>query len=159
MNSEVEPITRTITVRSSVEHAFGVFTEQMGTWWPLETHSIAVDQGLQQKATTLRLQAREGGRLEEVLDDGSARGWGGVDVWEPPNRVVYWWKPNDLPTPPTEVEVRFTAEGGGTRVDLEHRGWEGLREVAEQIRPLYASEGGWTLVLGRFADAAERGMG
>jgi uncharacterized protein YndB with AHSA1/START domain len=152
---QVEPITRTVTVQGSDAHAFRVFTEQIGRWWPLETHSIAVDQGLEQRAVTLRLQARQGGRIEEVLDDGSTRGWGGVDVWEPPSRVVFWWKPNDLPTPPTEVEVRFTIEGERTRVDLEHRGWDLLGQVAEEIRPLYASEGGWTMVLGRYADLAD----
>jgi hypothetical protein len=151
----VGPITRTVTVKGSVERAFKVFTEQMGTWWPLETHSIAVDQGLEQRAETLRLDPHEGGRLEEVLEDGSTRGWGGVEVLEPPTRVVLWWKPNDLPTPPTEVEVRFTALGDGTRVDLEHRGWESLGEAAEVIRPLYSSEGGWTLVLRRYANLAD----
>ena len=32
--------------------------------------------------------------------------------------------------PPTEIEVTFTDEGGKTRVDLEHRGWERLGEHA-----------------------------
>jgi uncharacterized protein YndB with AHSA1/START domain len=151
MMGRVEPITRSVTVQGSVEHAFGVFTGQMGAWWPLETHSIAVDRGLGQRAVALKLEAREGGRIEEMLEDGSVLGWGVVDVWEPPDRVILRWKPNDLPTPPTEVEVRFTAEADGTRVDLEHRGWDRLGEAAEQIRPLYASEGGWTMVLGRYA--------
>lgn len=155
MRGQVEPIIRTVRVKGSTERAFRLFTGQMGTWWPLETHSIAVDQGLKQRAETLRVEARQGGRIEEVLDDGSTRGWGGVDVWEPPNRVVFRWKPNDLPTPPTEVEVRFTADGDGTRVDLEHRGWEHLGEVAEEIRPLYSSDGGWTMVLGRYANLAD----
>ena len=150
----MEPITRTLTVRSSVELAFEVFT-RMGTWWPLDTHSIAIDQGLDQRAETLKVEGREGGRIEEVLEDGSTRGWGGIEAWEPPKRVVFWWKPNELPTPPTEVEVRFTAEGEMTRIDLEHRGWERLGEAAADAYPLYSSEGGWTLVLGRYADLVE----
>jgi uncharacterized protein YndB with AHSA1/START domain len=155
MSAPTEPITRTVTVKAPVDRAFLAFTQQMGTWWPLETHSIAVDQGLEQRAETLRVEGREGGRIEEVLEDGSTRGWGAVDVWEPPDRVVFRWKPNDLPTPPTEVEVRFTAEGDGTRVDLEHRGWERLGDVARDIHPLYSSEGGWTMVLGRYAELAD----
>jgi uncharacterized protein YndB with AHSA1/START domain len=151
----VEPITRTVTVRAPPQSAFEVFTDGMGTWWPLETHSIAVDQGLDQKAQTLRLDTREGGRIEEVLEDGTTRDWGRIAVWEPPQRVLYEWKPNDLPTPPTEVEVRFNAEGDGTRVDLEHRGWERLGEAAERIRPLYSSDGGWPMVLGRYADLVD----
>jgi uncharacterized protein YndB with AHSA1/START domain len=155
MSRQVEPIIRTVSVQGPVERAFRVFTEQMGTWWPLETHSIAVDQGLKQRAVTLKVQAREGGQIEEVLDDGSVRRWGAIEVWEPPHRVVLRWKPNDLPTPPTEVEVRFTAVGDGTRVDVDHRGWDRLGEVAERIRPLYSSEGGWTMVLGRYASLAD----
>jgi uncharacterized protein YndB with AHSA1/START domain len=151
----VEPIIRTVTVKGSVERAFRVFTEEMGAWWPLETHSIAVDQGLEQRAETLRVEAHEGGRIEEVLEDRSTRDWGGIDVWQPPHRVVFSWKPNDRPTPPTEVEVRFTAAGNATRVDLEHRGWERLGEVATEIHPLYSSEGGWTMVLGRYANLAD----
>jgi uncharacterized protein YndB with AHSA1/START domain len=113
-------------------------------------------QQLPQKATALRVEARRGGRIEEVLDDGTARDWGGIAAWEPPHRVVYDWKPNDRPTPPTEIEVRFTAQGDGTRVDLEHRGWERLGEVTEEIRPLYASENGWTMVLGRYANLVKK---
>jgi uncharacterized protein YndB with AHSA1/START domain len=155
----VEPITRTVTVQAPPQSAFEVFTERMDTWWPLETHSIAVDQGLEQRAQSIRVETREGGAIEEVLDDGSTRAWGQIAVWEPPSRVVYRWKPNDLPTPPTEVEARFTADGDGTRVDLEHRGWELLGEVAERIRPLYSSEGGWSMVLGRYADLADSEAG
>jgi uncharacterized protein YndB with AHSA1/START domain len=151
-----DPITRSVTVPGSPETAFRLFTEGMGTWWPLETHSIAVDQELPQKATTLRVDARQGGRVEEVLDDGTARDWAGIAAWEPPHRVVYDWKPNDRPAPPTELEVRFTADGARTRVDVEHRGWERLEEVAEEIRPLYASENGWTMVLGRYASLIEK---
>jgi uncharacterized protein YndB with AHSA1/START domain len=151
----MESITRSVTVQGPIERAFRVFTEQMGAWWPLETHSIAVDQGLDQRAETLHVDGREDGRIEEVLEDGSTRSWGGIQAWEPPNRVVLWWKPNELPTPPTEVEVRFTAEGELTRVDVEHRGWERLGEAAADIYPLYSSEGGWTMVLGRYAELVE----
>jgi uncharacterized protein YndB with AHSA1/START domain len=152
-----EPITRTVTVRRPSDRAFHVFTEQMGTWWPLDTHSIAVDQELGQRAQTLKVDTREGGRIQEVLEDGAMLDWGGIVVWEPPVRVVYAWKPNDNPTPPTEVEVRFTPHGDGTLVELEHRGWERLGDWAGRIRPLYASEGGWTMVLGRFRNAADSG--
>jgi uncharacterized protein YndB with AHSA1/START domain len=142
-------------VQCSIDRAFRVFTERMGTWWPLETHSIAVDQELGQKAETLKVDTREGGRIEEVLEDGSTRAWGDVVAWEPPHRVVFAWKPNDRPTPSTEVEVRFSPESDETLVELEHRGWDRLGDVSDEIRPLYESEGGWTMVLGRYRNAAE----
>jgi hypothetical protein len=49
---------------------------------------------------------------------------------------------------PTEVEVRFVAEDGGTRVELEHRHWERLGASAGSTRENY--ESGWEMVLGRF---------
>jgi uncharacterized protein YndB with AHSA1/START domain len=153
--SSSEPIRRRVTVNAPVGRSFRVFTEGMAAWWPLDTHSIAVDQELPQRAVDLRVGGRKGGRIEEVLDDGSTRDWGEIAAWEPPRRVVYAWKPNDRPTPPTEVAVRFAEDGGLTRVDLEHRGWDLLGPVAQEIRPLYAAENGWTMVLERFRRVAE----
>jgi uncharacterized protein YndB with AHSA1/START domain len=117
-----------------------------------------LDRGRSRARTTsgdLEVDAREGGRLQEVLQDGSTRDWGKIVVWQPPHRVVYSWKPNDNPTPPTEVEVRFIPRGDWTLVELEHRGWQHLGDWAPRVRPLYASEGGWTMVLGRFRVAAD----
>jgi uncharacterized protein YndB with AHSA1/START domain len=151
----MEPIRRSLKVRAPVETAFRVFTEGMGTWWPLGTHSISVDQELDQKAVDVKVDAREGGRLEEVLDDGSTRDWGEIVAWDPPRRVTIAWKPNDRPTPPTEIDVSFTSDGETTQVELEHRGWERLGQVADQVRPLYASEGGWTMTLDLYRRKAE----
>jgi hypothetical protein len=47
----------------------------------------------------------------------------------------------------TEVEVRFSDEGGRTRVDLEHRGFENVAGGAE-MRAGY--DPGWDAVLARF---------
>ena len=153
--SAIEPIRKRMTVACPPDRAFEVFTTGMGIWWPLDTHSIAVDQELDQRAMDLTVEPRAGGLVEEVLDDGSRRRWAEILLWDPPRRVVYRWKPNDLPTPPTEIEVRFDGDGGTTVIELEHRGWDGLGSYAEQLHPLYASEGGWTMVLGRYRDAAE----
>jgi hypothetical protein len=55
--------------------------------------------------------------------------------------------------PPTEVEVQFVAVGAGTRVELEHRGFEAYGdERGPEVRDSYA--GGWPAVLGRFAARA-----
>ena len=64
------------------------------------------------------------------------------------------WKPNRTALPPTEVEVQFIEQDDGqTRVDLEHRGWERLGELANTGRGEYA--GGWNLASEeRFAAAA-----
>ena len=53
--------------------------------------------------------------------------------------------------PPTELEVRFLPEDGGTRVELEHSGWERYAEGAQESFSSYNE--GWDFVLGRYVDA------
>jgi uncharacterized protein YndB with AHSA1/START domain len=143
-------VRRSVTVNRPVEDAFRLFTEGISTWWPLDSHSIGKE-GVDPEAAVL--EGREGGRLYERMADGDTSHWGTVLVWEPPTRVVISWelKPQ---RPATEVEVRFSAAGDATRVDLEHRGWERLGAEAEDARAGYHS--GWEFVLGRYADAASR---
>ena len=116
-------VRRSVRVARPQEDAFRVFTEEIAAWWPLDTHSIGKDG---RPAETAVLEGREGGRFYERTGSGTEL-WGTVLVWEPPSRVVISWElvPG---RPPTEVEVRFSAEGEGTRVELEHRGFERLGE-------------------------------
>jgi uncharacterized protein YndB with AHSA1/START domain len=140
-------------VNRSPADAFRLFTRDMGTWWPLGVHSLAVDEHEGRVQTeTLTFQEREGGRIVERMSDGTEGTWGTVLVWEPPSRVVLAWKPNTNEHPPTELEVRFTPEGAGTLVELEHRGWERLGESADASRASYGE--GWGSVLSMFAAAA-----
>lgn len=143
-------VRRSVTVARRREDAFRVFTEEIGTWWPVETHSIGKEG---RPAETAELEGREGGRFYERTGEGTEH-WGTVLVWEPPERIVISWelKPE---RPPTEVEVRFTAEGDVTRVDLEHRGFERLGEQAAEVAAGY--HGGWATVLGQYAALANSG--
>jgi hypothetical protein len=54
----------------------------------------------------------------------------------------------------TEVEVRFSAEGASTRVDLEHRLLHYYGEKAAQMRGIFDSEQGWQGLLDAFAARA-----
>lgn len=158
--TETAPIVRSITVRCDVERAFRVFTELIHTWWPLDTHARAVydlaDRGL--KAESCAIEPRQGGRVYEVLSDGGEADWGRVLVWEPPRRLVLDWRPNDRPPErSTEVEVRFSPTDEGTRVELEHRGWERLGEEAAEARRGYVE--GWPVTFDRlFGEAADRSV-
>jgi uncharacterized protein YndB with AHSA1/START domain len=140
----VQPVRRAVTVSKSVEEAFRLFTKEISTWWPFPSHSIGGDD------TVAAVFSPERGRLYEVHSDGSEHDWADILVWEPPNRFVLAWHPN--PERRTEVEVQFVPSGEGTRVELEHRGWERLGEVAHQARANYVT--GWTLILGLYEDAA-----
>ena len=137
-------IRKSLTVAAPIERAFEVFTERIGTWWPLDSHSIGGE-----KATSAVVEGRVGGGVYEVMDDGATAPWATVLAWEPPHRLVLSWHVNPG-VPATEVEVRFSKEGDGTRVELEHRGWDALGEKGVGMSSGY--DEGWELVLGRYVE-------
>jgi uncharacterized protein YndB with AHSA1/START domain len=151
MNTQAEELTirKSITVECSPEHAFETYTARIGSWWPLETHSIGGMGG--DRLAEAFFEPGVGGRLYERMSSGEEREWARVLVWEPPRRFVINWHVNP-DNPSTEVEVTFTPEGDGTRVEVEHRGWERYGERAAEAFSDYNS--GWEPVLARFVEAA-----
>ena len=152
------PIRHSVTVGRTLDQAFQLFTDRMGTWWPLDQYSRAVNEfgaeGV--TATELEFQARMGGSILEHLSNGTVLPWGEVIGWDPPDRVVMAWRPHSLPEAPTELEVTFTARGEGTLVEIEHRGWERLSpEFRATLYPIYVR--GWVTTLERFAEVADQG--
>jgi uncharacterized protein YndB with AHSA1/START domain len=153
---ETSPIRQTVTVRSDPGRAFNVFTEQMGTWWPVESYSRAVSEFEHEdvEVAELEFQARMGGSILEHLSDGRILPWAEVIAWHPPHRVLLAWRPHSRPEPPTEIEVTFAARDGGTLVELEHRGWWRLSEdFRDELYEIYAH--GWVTTIERFAAAAD----
>ena len=145
----IAPVKVSVTVSRPPEVVFRAFTEEMSAWWPVETHSFAASilKG-KVRATAVILEGRVGGRIYERMSDGREADWGVVLAWEPPSRVLFSWKPNLRPDPHTEVEVRFVPDGSGTRVELEHRGWDRLGKAGVEWRKEY--ETGWRGVLRAF---------
>lgn len=141
------PVLRAALVRCDVEEAFAAFTDRIGAWWPLPTHGL-----LGERAGGV---AFADGRLVERSVDGEEVVWGEVLAWEPPHRLVVSWHPGRDADDASEVEVRFAADGDGTRVELEHRGWERFGEDAMRRRRGYVGPGAWGAVLEHFADVAE----
>jgi uncharacterized protein YndB with AHSA1/START domain len=148
-------VRKTVMVNARVEHAFRVFTEEHGRWWPRDTHHIG-----KVAAATVVIEPFVGGRWYERGVDGTECLWGSVLAWEPPRRLVLAWQITadwryDL-TLQTEVEVTFITEGSGrTRLELVHRHLDRYRDQAGMMRSIFDSEGGWTGILVRFAAAAE----
>lgn len=142
----IAPITKTVLVQCDVETAFRVFTAEIGAWWPTETHSIA-----EEHVRELVFEQREGGELYEVSAQGVRSHWAWVRAWEPPDRLVLDWHVNPEAPAATEIEVRFSPQGGGTAVHLEHRHWERLGAAGQERRDGY--ETGWEPVLARFVEA------
>jgi len=102
------------------------------------------------QAKEVYLEAVAGGRFYERYADGQEFEVGRVLLCEPPNRIVFTW--HGRWSAPTEVEVRFLAQGPVTRVDLEHRGWERLGEPGQRFRSEFMN--GWPTVLGQYRRAA-----
>jgi uncharacterized protein YndB with AHSA1/START domain len=148
------PVRKSIFVDAPPERAFEVFASGIGRWWP-KTHKTG-----QADLERPVIEPRAGGRWYELGVDGSECEVGKVDVWDPPARLVLIWQltaefkfdPNLV----TEVEVQFTPEGSGTRVDLEHRNLERLGETAEALRQAIDAPGGWSGLLALFAEEAAR---
>jgi uncharacterized protein YndB with AHSA1/START domain len=148
------PVRKSIFVDAPQERAFEVFTNGIGRWWP-KSHKIG-----QADLERPVLEPKSGGRWYELGVDGSQCEVGKVLLWEPPARLILIWQltaefkfdPNLV----TEVDVSFTPEGSGTRVDLEHRNLERLGESAEALREAIDAPGGWGGLLQLFAEAATR---
>ncbi|MGW8568377.1 SRPBCC domain-containing protein [Isoptericola sp. NPDC055881] len=134
---------KTVTVSPGPEAAFRAFTDDMGRWWPLATHSVG-----RAEAGDVVVEPGIDGRVVETLPDGSAAVWGTVTAWDPPRRVAFTWHPGTPESQATRVEVSFRAAGSGTEVELVHSGW-GRRTDGEQARGAY--DAGWEPVLDRFA--------
>lgn len=141
----IEPVVKTITVPWSPERAFARFTEEIGSWWPLETHSVG-----RSKAVACAFEPRRGGRLYETSEDGSEHVWGNVTVWEPPRRVAFTWHPGRDPETKQVVDVTFEPAGDGARVRLVHAGWERLGDEARRTRDAYVP--GWNHVLEQYSE-------
>lgn len=157
--AQVEPIRHAVVVRSDPIRAFTVFTEQMGTWWPVNSYSRAVSEFEHEDVGVVKLefQARMGGLILEHMSDGRVLPWAEVVAWEPPHRVLMAWRPHSSPEPPTELEVKFAARDGATQVELEHRGWGRLSEgFREGLYELYVR--GWPTTLESFVAVADQAL-
>ena len=118
-------VEKSVTVSVPVERAFEVFTEEIGTWWPLRTHAVDTEQ-----SETVVMEGRVGGRLFERTPSGEEHVWGTLVAWEPPSRVIYSWHPGRGEETAQEVEVTSRPEGDGTRVDIRHYGLGEARRPA-----------------------------
>jgi uncharacterized protein YndB with AHSA1/START domain len=145
-----------IEVDVSPEHAFRVFTEDIGTWWDDDKHILRAP------LAEMIFEPRVGGHIIDRGTDGSECRWATILAYEPPVRVCFSWNINlqwQLETDPartSEVEITFTPlSPDRTRVVLTHRhldrhgdGWEGMRDAVGS---------GWSLE--GFAKAATSGTG
>jgi uncharacterized protein YndB with AHSA1/START domain len=156
-NVDPNSLRKVAMVQAPPAVAWRVFTEQMGTWWPLAVYKIG-----KANAVDAVIEPRVGGRWYERGDDGSTCQWGSVLLWEPPTRLVLSWDINANwqydPDLKTEIEVRFIAEGeSATRVELEHRKLDRYGARRDEMRRIFDTEGDWGRLLAMFAARAAEG--
>ena len=132
----IEVVRKSVTVDCAVEEAFRVFTAEATSWWPVASHSLYGD-----TVKDVVFEEREGGEVYELTEGGEKGHWATVLAWEVSASVIG-----------TEVEVQFLPEEDGTRVELEHRGWEHVAQDAPAKRDDYAD--GWDFVLSTYVERA-----
>ena len=143
----IEVVRKTVTVDCTVEEAFRVFTADALSWWPVDTHSIHQSRQRDRVRAARRRRGLRGGGVRRAwpLGDGAR-----VGAAEPPRpRLEH---PRARPGDATEVEVRFLPDGDGTRVELEHRGWENVERESVEKRENYDS--GWDVSARRSTSTA-----
>jgi Activator of Hsp90 ATPase homolog 1-like protein len=136
----IEPIRVSFTVACSPEHAFDTWTERATSWWPPE-HTVSHERGAR-----IVFEPRVGGRIFERTESGHEIEWGQIVEWDRPRRLRYLWHIATELHNATDVEIVFLAvSDASTRIEIEHGGWDRLRNFGQHWRK--ANVGGWDGVL------------
>ena len=134
-------VSATVEVALPPAEAFRVFTEEIGSWYLVDEHTVMDHE----RTVDIRFEPYVGGRLMDVYDatTGEGREMGRITAWEPGRRVGF------TDTRETETEVRFEPAGGGSAVTIEQRGLDRLPpDQADHVRRY-----GWRLLLRWFTAA------
>jgi uncharacterized protein YndB with AHSA1/START domain len=137
----VDPVRVETVVAVPPERAWEVFTAELGSWWPAETHSVAAYEN--RRPERVVVEPGVGGDIYEQSGD-ERHSWATILVWDPPSLLRLEWHVNPE-NPATEVTVTFTAEEGGTRVRLVHEGWDAYPD-GDGTRDGYGGDEGWGTV-------------
>jgi uncharacterized protein YndB with AHSA1/START domain len=134
-------IHKSIRVECSPQTSFRVFCTEISAWWP---------GGFGGKDSKVSMETRVGGRFFERRADGTEYVIGLVSAYQPPEVVAFSWRAPSWEFT-TQVEVRFIADGGGTRIELEHSGFE--QDEKGEARKSY--DGGWAMILEQYKTRAD----
>jgi uncharacterized protein YndB with AHSA1/START domain len=106
-------IIKSVTLPLPLAEAFALFTEKIDDWWPADRRHAA--------DAASRIMLLESGRFYERTGNLREVELGKVRVWDCPNRLLLDFFVATGPDRPTEVEITFTAQPGGTQVTVLHR--------------------------------------
>jgi uncharacterized protein YndB with AHSA1/START domain len=126
--------------------AFELFTQRISEWWPPDRRHT--------KDPTSEIFLLRSGRFYERARDGHEVELGCVRSWELPRRILLDFFIATGPDKPTEVEITFVAQEGGTRVTVTHRPKPESEGLWADRAPRYAQS--WDSVLAALARAAAK---
>lgn len=141
----------TVDVQVAPERAFGIWTEQVGLWWP-RGYSVSRTPGAR-----FSYEQRQGGRLLERVPEGPEIVWARTVVYAAPTRLVYAFVPGGSGDYTSHVELTFEAHNGGTRVTAKHGlgqftpdRWKSMQgrfqEVWDKLLPAYRAHANTTTI-------------
>ena len=102
---------------------------------------------------TVRSSRASAGASSNARQTGDETPWGTVLAYEPPHRLAFSWIGSAPAEQAQPVEIRFTAEERGTRVELTHSRWEKLGDAATSLRERY-ERGSGTVFEHHFVESA-----
>jgi Activator of Hsp90 ATPase homolog 1-like protein len=110
-----------LRVAATPEHAFEVFTREIGLWWrPNELFKFTPG-----SPGVLAFEPRLGGAFTETLPNDETFEIGRITAWEPGACLAFSWRQAAFPSGQlTHVKVIFELLNGETRVTVEHEGWD-----------------------------------
>jgi len=139
----IEPIVKELLISVDAKRAFEVFTQDIGRWWPLASHSISASAG--KTARGVSMTPGVGGSIVEIMHAGTKATWGVITQWEAGVSLAFTWHLRRPEAEQTHVRVEFSQQGTGTKVRLVHSGWEAQGDDGASNRDQYNS--GWDYVL------------
>lgn len=137
-------ISKSVHLPLSLEQAFELFTNEISLWWPADRRHL--------NDPNSQLFLQENARFYERANSGTELELGRVRVWHRPHRIVLDFFMGTDAAHPTEVEIRFVAENGGTRVSVEHRPLASSADVWGKRATIFGRS--WDSVLSSLCEAA-----
>jgi activator of Hsp90 ATPase-like protein len=137
-------IVKSVVLPLAPNAAFELFTQKIGEWWPADRRHT--------QDPTSEIFLLESGRFYERARGGREVELGYVRSWELPRRILLDFFIATGPERPTEVEITFVAQEGGTHVTVIHRPKPASAELWTERAPRY--ERSWDVVLAAFSRAA-----
>lgn len=126
-----------LRVPGSPDHAFRLFTQEVGLWWrdnPLFRFTPGGPGAVAFEPPADGMP----GRFVERQVDGTSFLIGEISVWDVGRHLVFGWRQASFtPEQHTEVDIRFEPVGDETRVTVQHRGWDSVPQshVARHTMP------------------------